>query len=110
MKYLDNLREGWIAVTQPKVGVGIGLAFDAAVFPYVWLWQEFGYTQEYPWYGRAYVIGVEPQSSMPGARETGGRLLRLEGGGAMDTVLCAVVFEGIGADHIAPNGAVRVRH
>jgi galactose mutarotase-like enzyme len=109
MKYLQDLREGWVAVTNPREKVGIGLAFDAAVFPYVWLWQEFGYTREYPWYGRAYVMGVEPQSSLPGARESGGRLLRLDGGASMATELRAVVYEGSGVDHIAPDGSVKVR-
>jgi len=72
MKYLHDLDEGWVAVTNPKMRVGVGFVFDPAVFDCVWLWHEFGYTLEYPWFGRAYVLGVEPMSSLRGrARQAG---------------------------------------
>ncbi len=47
-----------------------------------------------PWFGRAYVLGVEPQSSMPGAHDTGGRLLALGPGEKIDTALSFVFYEG----------------
>jgi galactose mutarotase-like enzyme len=109
MKYFEELRGGWVAVTQPKRKVGIGLVFDPGVFPYVWIWQEFGYTQDYPWFGRAYVLGLEPQSSLPGAYDNGGRLLELGAGAALETTLLAVVYEGTGVSRITPRGRVTTR-
>jgi len=106
MKYLTDLREGWVAVTQPRRKVGIGLVFDAKIFSHVWLWQEFGYTQDYPWFGRAYVLGMEPHSSLPGAHEGGGKLLSLPGGGRLETTLLTVVYEATGVKRISPTGHV----
>ena len=106
MKYLIDLKEGWVALTQPARNIGIGLAFDADVFPYVWLWQEFGYTQDYPWFGRAYVLGMEPHSSLPKSVEPGGRMLHLAGGASLETDLCAVVYEAQGVKQISRDGEV----
>jgi hypothetical protein len=39
--------------------------WDLERFPYLWLWQEAGATQEHPWNGAAYFIGIEPFSSYP---------------------------------------------
>ncbi len=106
MKYLHGLREGWVALTQPRENLGIGFAFDPAVFSYVWLWHELGYSQEYPWFGRAYVLGVEPFSSLPGARETGGRLLKLQAGASLETDFLTVVYEAAGVRSISRSGVV----
>jgi galactose mutarotase-like enzyme len=106
MKYLLDFREGWVSLAQPKLQLGLALVFDPAVFNCVWLWQEFEYTREYPWFGRAYVLGVEPQSSLPGAHESGGRLLGLQAGEELETDLLAVVYSGTRVNHISRNGQV----
>ena len=106
MKYLHQFKAGWIALTNPKRRVGIGFVFDPKVFSYVWLWHEFEYTQDYPWYGRAYVLGVEPCSSLPGAHNSGGRLLSLDGGARMETDLLAVMYEGEGVRSISRAGRI----
>jgi hypothetical protein len=41
------------------------VTWDARVLPYLWLWQELGAGEGHPWYGRAYVMGLEPFSSHP---------------------------------------------
>ena len=33
--------------------------------PVLWYWQEFGHSSDYPWYGRVYTVGLEPNSGMP---------------------------------------------
>ena len=106
MKYLHGFRQGWVALTQPRRRLGIGFVFDPEIFSCVWLWHEFGYTQEYPWFGRAYVLGVEPFSSMPGAHEAGGRLLNLKGGSKITTEFLTVVYEGRGVKRISSTGKV----
>jgi hypothetical protein len=64
--YLLDLREGWYALANPSIGLGVGVVWPLDVFPCIWLWQEFQGTQDYPWYGSIYVMGVEPHSSHPG--------------------------------------------
>ncbi|MEV0273959.1 DUF4432 family protein [Hamadaea sp. NPDC050747] len=54
----------WYEITAPD-GHGLRVDWDASVLPYLWLWQELGATVDYPWWGRAYVLGLEPFSSYP---------------------------------------------
>ena len=95
-----------MALTNPNKLLGIGLVFDPRVFRYVWLWQEFEYTREYPWFGRAYVLGVEPHSSLPDAHQSGGSLLELAEGERLETEMLAVVYETSGVRSISPQGHV----
>jgi hypothetical protein len=61
--YLTGFPEGWYEVTNGDLGLRV--EWDAAVLPYLWMWQEFGGTTGYPWWGRAWTLGLEPFSSMP---------------------------------------------
>ena len=65
------------------------------VFPYLWVWGLYCGIETYPWYGRAYVMAVEPWSTMPAncaeASEQGG-LLELEAGASMETDVSASAF------------------
>lgn len=62
--YLRGFREqAWYEVTCRGTGLRIG--WDARVMPYLWFWQEFGGTADYPWYGQHWNIGLEPFSSYP---------------------------------------------
>jgi len=54
----------WYEITAPD-GHGLRVDWDASVLPYLWMWQELGATTDYPWWGRAYVLGLEPFSSHP---------------------------------------------
>jgi hypothetical protein len=54
----------WYEITSVS-GEGLRVDWDADVLPYLWMWQEFGATTDYPWWGRAYVVGLEPFSSYP---------------------------------------------
>lgn len=46
-------------------GLGLRVAWDATVLPYLWIWQELGATTDFPWFGDAYLLGLEPFSSYP---------------------------------------------
>ncbi len=63
--YLTGFPEGWYEIRDPADGYGVRVTWDATVLPYLWLWHELGDTTGYPWWGRAYVVGVEPCSSYP---------------------------------------------
>ena len=95
MKYLLDLEEGWYALVNPRLKVGIGLCWDKEVFSCVWMWNELRYTTGAPWYGRTYAMALEPVSSLPLARERATRLLMLRGGGSLEVEMKATAFEGI---------------
>lgn len=64
--YLSGFqRQGWYELFNQGKGLGFRVEWDARCMPYLWFWQEFGATLSYPWYGRAYTIGLEPFSSYP---------------------------------------------
>ncbi len=94
--YLKDFTEGWIAVNSRRVNTGFGLAWDARVFRYVWLWQALGGGIGYPWYGRTYNIGIEPWTSYPcvGLREAvkNDTALTLQPGESIESWLTAVIF------------------
>jgi len=109
--YPLDLAEGWYALRNPARHLGIGLVWPREVFPYLWLWQEFCGSPGYPWYGSAYVMGVEPHSSYPG-RGLAQAIARgtarwLEPGGLAAMELRAVLFDGASAvQRIAPDGTI----
>lgn len=63
--FFKELSEGWYGITNTKLGVGFGMAWDARLFKYLWMWQVYGGHNDYPWYGRTYNCALEPFSSYP---------------------------------------------
>jgi hypothetical protein len=97
--YLKDFQEGWIAVANPRRNVGFGLAWDPAVFRYIWIWQALGGGIGYPWYGRTYNMGIEPWSSYPcaGLQKAiqRGTATALDPGASLGAWLNAVAFTGL---------------
>ncbi|MFI6908442.1 DUF4432 family protein [Nonomuraea sp. NPDC050394] len=60
--YLTGFTEGWYEISGE---IGMRVEWDAEVLPYLWMWQELGASVDYPWWGRAYVLGLEPFAGMP---------------------------------------------
>ncbi|GAA3253336.1 DUF4432 family protein [Nonomuraea helvata] len=60
--YLTGFDEGWYEISGD---IGIRVEWEASLLPYLWMWQELGASTDYPWWGRAYTVGLEPFSSMP---------------------------------------------
>lgn len=97
LAYLHDLDAAWIAIRRCDNAIAAALSWDAGRFPCVWLWYELGGTIEAPWQGRASLIGLEPNTTMPGygiagARVRGGSLLRLSPGEELATTLRLRVF------------------
>lgn len=63
--YLTGFSEGWYEMLAADSATGVRVAWDARVMPYLWRWQELGASAGYPWWGRAYTVGLEPFSSYP---------------------------------------------
>jgi hypothetical protein len=57
---LQDFSEGWWALRNPDLSLAVTMAWDAQVFPYLWSWQVYGGSMGYPYYGRAYTLGLEP--------------------------------------------------
>jgi hypothetical protein len=112
--YLLEFDQGWWAVTNPDLGVGFGLAWDAEIFPVACMWQELGASTGFPWFGRGYALAIEPNTSWPAAGITEvARTTRTQGvlgpGESIETELCAVVYDSPwGVSAIDRNGSVDV--
>lgn len=89
MVYILDLAEGRYEICNPNRHVTYQMTWDKEVFPYIWVWQDFGASKGYPWYGRAFTMAVEPVSSLPYAGTEGGRMLELKGGCVLETELKA---------------------
>lgn len=51
---------GWVALRNPKLDLGISLAWNVEDFPFLWCWQGYGGNWGYPFYGRNYNLALEP--------------------------------------------------
>jgi galactose mutarotase-like enzyme len=59
---LKDFAEGWCALRNPDLSLAVTMTWDARVFPFLWSWQVYGGSMGYPYYGRAYTLGLEPFS------------------------------------------------
>ena len=112
--YFTDLAEGWYAITNTQLGVGIGLTWPLEIFPYVWCFQEYNGTFGYPFFGRWYTLAVEPVSSYPGqgleVAVQKGTARRLAPGESLEMELKVVFFNSTGGVwRISPNGHVQIR-
>jgi galactose mutarotase-like enzyme len=107
LAFMHDLQDGWYAVVNPSQGVGFGLRWDEATFPFLWFWQVYRGGMGYPWFGATYNIALEPASSYPQTLTEAikaGTQLVLPAGGERRTQMLALAFSdrsevgGIGAD------------
>ncbi|WP_154096264.1 hypothetical protein [Microbacterium testaceum] len=64
--YLRDLPAGWVALRNPPGSEvpGVGMSWDVSAYPFMWLWLQNG-DPGFPWFGRAKIIGLEPQRAWP---------------------------------------------
>jgi Domain of unknown function (DUF4432) len=101
LAYLTDFDTGWFAITNPRLGLGVGMRWPTEVFGHAWLWQELHSSPGYPWWREAYVCAVEPATTIPAqgmdaARRTGSGPLSLAGGETRELTLEAVLFRASG--------------
>ncbi len=94
--FLRELAEGWYALVNQETGLGFAMSWDLEVFPYLWLWEELCGSADYPWWGRCYVAGIEPNSTPTGGglaqAVENGTQHRLPPGKSLHSVLRATAF------------------
>lgn len=99
LAYLTDFGSGYFAITNPRLDFGVGLRWPLEIFDKAWLWQEVRSGRDWPWFGQAYVVAVEPASTVPGqgmaaARAKGAAGVRLGPHASRDVVMESVLFEG----------------
>lgn len=99
--YLTDLREGYAAVLNPRLGVGFRLRWNPAVFRWIVSWQPYGGAEALPFKGMPYAIGIEPWISQKplGAAVEAGEARVLAPGETFSTTLVAEVL----TDHSSSN-------
>jgi Domain of unknown function (DUF4432) len=104
-----GLDEGWYGLTSEQRGVGFGMAWDAALFSSLWMWQVYGGHDDYPWYGRTYNCALEPFTSWPPSgianAVANGSARKLAPGETIETDFAAVFYEG-DVSRVARDGGV----
>jgi len=95
---LTDLAEGRFTVANPRLGLGFRLEWDAAIFPWVQMWQPYGGSDLPPLTG-IYGLGLEPWVSRFPLEQAieHGQARRLAPGETLTTTLRASVLESIQA-------------
>jgi hypothetical protein len=98
---LANFTESRATIVSPNVGLAMSIAWDSAVFPFAWFWQELNESPGFPWFRRAYVAAVEPANVLPGEGTIGpyqrGVPIPVPGNGSVETRLTITRSEVGGA-------------
>jgi len=90
--YATDLTDGWVALTDPKDEVGIGLRFPQEVFPVLWCWMVYG-----GWRGH-YHVALEPWTGWPHQLDraiAAGRHRTLVPGESLECETLAVAYTGL---------------
>lgn len=104
MHYLVGVEAGWYAATDTRTGVGFGLSFPLAVFPYVWLFRALG-----GWRG-LYTLILEASTGYPydlDVARRNGTCAHLNPGECLTAEVLAVAYSGVASvGGIEPDGRV----
>jgi galactose mutarotase-like enzyme len=90
LAYADGLSEGRYLVRNDRLGIGVEVRWPLDLFPHVWLWQEFRASSGFPWFRRAYLMAVEPHSTVP---EGGVPAITFEGGETIEATVTATLVD-----------------
>jgi uncharacterized protein DUF4432 len=108
--FFKELTEGWYSVTNEKTDVGFGMAWDADLFKYLWMWEVTTGHSGHPWYGRTYNCALEPFTSYPPAgiqnAIKNGTALFMKPCQLIETDLVAVAYEHGPANRVGRDGSI----
>jgi hypothetical protein len=91
--YLTDLTDGWISVTNSRIGIKFSLHWDVQVFKWIISWQPYGGAEALPFKGMPYAVGIEPWMSQKplGPAAEAGEAIKLSPGETFSTRLMAQV-------------------
>jgi galactose mutarotase-like enzyme len=110
MVFLQEISDGWYAITNAAMRVGFALRYPAELFKQLWYWQVYKGGRDYPWWSSTYNIALEPCATLPVlARQAERRAaLRLGAGESRELEMMAVAFEGLErVTGVSPDGEVQ---
>lgn len=64
--YLCDFDRPFYRITNDSLGLALEVEWDSTDHPYAWFWQEFNSSPGFPWHRAAYVMAIEPASTIPG--------------------------------------------
>nr|WP_233194420.1 DUF4432 family protein [Haloferax marisrubri] len=67
LSYIHTLSDGTYTVKNPSADLAVTVAFDTDVFDSLWCWRSYGGYTDSPFFGREYVLGLEPATGWPAA-------------------------------------------
>ncbi|MFY9556039.1 MAG: aldose 1-epimerase [Blastocatellia bacterium] len=111
MVFLEDITDGWYAITNPRMRVGFAMRYPADVFKHLWFWQVYRGGSDYPWWSSTYNIALEPCATLPVLSQASarGEALTLGPGESRTVELMAVAFEGVERIvGVASDGGVKV--
>ncbi len=108
--FFKELSEGCYTLTNEKMDVGFGMAWDVSLFKYLWMWQVYAGHDDYPWYGRTYNCALEPFTSYPPAgiqnAMRNGSAYILMPDEVIETDLVAVAYQSMTPSRVSLDGTV----
>jgi hypothetical protein len=107
-----RVEEGWYALTNPRLRVGVALYWSREIYPWLWFWQNYN-LPNYPWYGEAWNVALEPSTSFPATTPQqleAESYLRVPGQGSVEAELVASLYTGLErVEWVSPEGDVEGR-
>jgi galactose mutarotase-like enzyme len=62
---LKDFDAGAYKIVNTSMNLGFCLEWDKDMFPYIWIWEPNCANERSPWFGRNYVVGIEPWTAIP---------------------------------------------
>ncbi|HEX3618612.1 MAG TPA: DUF4432 family protein [Solirubrobacteraceae bacterium] len=112
--YVDDISDGWYAITNKRLGIGLAVSYPAAIYRHLWCWQVFNGPFRYPWWGQTYNLGLEPFTSatnrgIAAAVEDGSALLLEPGKPLVSELRLSAFHSRAGVMSVDAAGTVQTR-
>lgn len=102
---LSDFEQGYAAIINDRLDIGILLSWDLEIFPYAWFWQDLNGNQDSPWFGRAYVTAIEPSNQRPQSRDA----LKVLPNSSVSTSVTLSVFRNVRVEGVLQNSLLEAR-
>ncbi|HEY1478517.1 MAG TPA: aldose 1-epimerase [Gaiellales bacterium] len=98
--YLSDFDEGAYTIANARLGLAVTLRWPLELYSHAWFWQELRALPGFPWFRRAYLAAIEPNTTIPGqgierARARGGVPLTLAAGETREARLELVLSDRV---------------